>query len=355
MEFDMKRKMTDDTLKEFAEMLMSFQSTIDFKLSARGWAYQLESNLIITKDEIDKAENLVNICRRDKHFLPVDFTAKEEARRFSVVEIPSTQTPLQHLKRELYYILSCGNIYSVDWWDDEEYYVQMVVESIDMKSLFLPVCKTHHIPISSGKGWQSIYQRAEYTRRFKEAEERGLKCVLLYSGDHDPTGINISNKLMKNITDLRNIFWADGTKGYDPKNLIIDRFALNYDYIIANNLTWVLDLKTSRKKPPNDLSDPMHPDHNKEYVQTYIKKYGVRKCEAEAIIKNTENARKLCKKTVEKYLGADAKQRFAQKRENVKEKIKSFLKDTGIHSTIADAIKLMGLKGIKIKEEEEED
>jgi hypothetical protein len=140
----------------------------------------------------------------------------------------------------------------------------MVVEKIDLKTLFGPICDVYHIPIATSKGWSSVSQRAEYARRFKEAEDDGLKCVLLYCGDHDPDGLRISDFLRGNLEQLRYIRWGDGTDGYDPSNLIIDRFGLNYDFIEANNLTWIENLITGSG---GNLADPGHPNFHLPYVQ----------------------------------------------------------------------------------------
>src|SRR5262249_17222070 len=151
----------------------------------------------------------------------------------------------------------------------EEYYTQMLVEKIDLVTLFQPVCKDYHIPVANCKGWQSILLRADYARRFKEAEERGLKCVLLYCGDFDPGGLLMSDRLRKNLEDLKRGRWGDGTEGYDPKDLEIVRFGLNYDFIEENNFTWIEGLETGgrRKGQITDLADPRHEHHKREYVQ----------------------------------------------------------------------------------------
>ena len=93
--------------------------------------------------------------------------------------------------------------------------------------------------IANAKGWSSILQRAEYSRRFKEAEEMGLKCVLIYCGDHDPDGLRISDTIRKNLEQIQEVQWKDGTEGYDPSNLIIDRIGLNFDFIQSNGYTWI--------------------------------------------------------------------------------------------------------------------
>ena len=64
-------------------------------------------------------------------------------------------------------------------------------------------------------------------------------------------------------------------------NLVITRFGLNADFIDANDLTWIDNLETSSG---GQLDDPDHNDHNKDYVQDYIAEFGVRKCEANALV-----------------------------------------------------------------------
>jgi len=329
-----------DGLLQFADTLQGISSQIGFKVSARGWCYQLEGFGLITKAQFDRVENVINACR-DRGYLPIDFTAEEEGRKFSGVEYPETVTPIEYLKQFLESPLKCENWYTPNWWEDENYYIQMVVEKIDLKTLFEPICREYHIAIATSKGWSSKLQRAEYARRFKEAEDKGLACVLLYCGDHDPDGLRISNFLHKNIEDLENIVWGDGETGYDPEDLIVNRFGLDYDFIQANNLTWIDNLITGSKKKPNDLSDPQHPNHNMPYVQEYLAKFGARKCEANALVIRPTEARDFVREVIEHYVGSDALDRFAQKREVIIKEISDFRKRTKLDNTIKKAIELI--------------
>lgn len=330
-------------LQKFADKLKELREIIGFDISARGWGYQLEGFKIITKDQIDLVESLVNECR-DRGYLPIDFVAEEEARRFSEVEIPEERSPIQYMRDRLEAVLECQEWYTPDWWEGEKYYVQMIVEKIDIKTLFQPICREYHCPIATSKGWSSKLQRAEYARRFKEAEERGLICVLGYFGDFDPDGLRISNYLRSNLEDLKNIVWKDGTKGYDPRNLIIDRFGLNYDTIVSLGLTWIDNLITGSGK---NLASPSHPNYNLPYVQEYLKKYGERKCEANAIIVRRTEAEELCRKWFEEGsdkwpgLGKDALQRFEEKRERVRQIMRDFRIKTGLEVSIKKALEII--------------
>ena len=346
-------------LPEFAEKLKEISDLIGFPISSRGWGYELEGRGIITKGGIDSVENLVNECR-ELGLLPVDFTAHEDARAFTGIENPEEKSPMEYIKSILEGVLECQEWYTPDWWDGEEYYIQMLVEKIDLKTLFKDTCEEYHIPIATAKGWSSIIQRAEYARRFKEAEERGLKCVLLYCGDHDPDGLRISNFIMGNLYQLRNISWKDGIEGYDPVNLEIDRFGLNYEYIMENDLTWIDNLETGsggylakvvggRIVQGKTKNGKPHPNFNLPYIQEYLKKYGVRKVEANAILKNVDSARDLCRKVIEKWLGDDALDRFEEKRGMIRKAFEDFRGKTGLDEAVVAALEIIN------KEEEKGD
>lgn len=337
MEFDLSQKATEERLKEFAQKLEVLQDQIGFKVSARGWCYQLESERLINKDEFDKVESWINKCRK-KGILPIDFTAEEEGRKFSGVEVPDTDTPIEDLRYWIENTLTTEERYKANWWDGEEYYIQMLVEKIDLKTLFEPVCKKYKIPIATSKGWSSMLQRAVYSRRFKEAEEQGLKPLLLYCGDHDPDGLRISDFIKKNLEDLKDIEWEDSLTGYDPQDLIIIRFGLDADFIEKHKITWINNLITGSGK---DLGSPNHKNHSMSYVQEYIGKFGVRKCEANAIVPMPKIARKLVEDTIKEYLGKDAEQRFLDKRQAVRDEVQKFRKKTGLDKSLNKALEMI--------------
>ena len=358
----------EESLTAFAQALEELGSQAGFKISARGWAYQLEVERLINKSQFDLVEKIVNECRKEG-YLPIDFTAEEEGRKFSGVETPAVETPVEYMRQFLDGAMRCQEWYDVDWWEGEKYYIQMVVEKIDLKTLFEPVCEEYHIPIASSKGWSSMLQRAKYAERFKKAEDIGLKCALIYCGDFDPDGLRISDFLRKNIWDLRNIVWDDGSGGYDPggkiyksvkkkgeksrivlisdepEKLIVKRFGLNYDFIIENDLTWIDNLETGKKTLPNDLSDPVHPNHYMPYVQEYLRNHGARKLEANAIVSIPDRARELCRNAIEEYVGLDALGRFEVKRQEIRDELSNFRERTGLDEAIENAIRLIDEEG----------
>ena len=312
-----------DELEQFADQLMIINDKTGFKVSSRGWCYQLEGYGVITKGEFNRVNNLINECRKTG-LLPIDFVAEESARQFQGVTIPSylDNTPEESISAWITATIHADQYYVPDYWENEKYYIQMLVEKVDLVTLFKPVCDEFFIPIATSKGWSSILQRAEMAERFKEKEETGHIPVLLYAGDFDPFGLAISDFLLKNLWDIHL-----GTD-WMPENLIIDRFGINYGFIIKNNMSWINNLETGSGKGP-DKSNPI--------VRKFIDAYGERKVEANAIVTNPTAGRKLCRSAIVKYLGDDISNRHDKKVEDIHDTFKDIITKTGILKPLTEA------------------
>jgi len=286
-------------LKKFASSMIKLTSRLDFKVSSRGWCYVLENEGQIKKSEFDIVQRLINDCRKSG-VLPIDICAEDGARIYNHIQSidnANNSKYLDDLNTRIYQTLNTYTPYS--FWDDKKVYIQMLVEKIDLKSLFNPICEKYHVPIANCKGWSDINMRYDLMTRYKEYEAAGCQCYLLYCGDHDPSGLLISDTVRNNLSDI------SGAADWKPKHLIINRFGLNYDFIIDNNLSWIDGLETGSKKKINDLADPRHPDHNKPYVQDYISQFGARKVEANALVIKPVEGRQLCEQAILNILQDD--------------------------------------------------
>lgn len=317
-------------LAVFAKLLKQMQP--DFQMSSRGWGYFLEGMNVITKAEFDRVQGIINDCRK-LGFLPIDFTAQDTPRQFKNLYF-HTPDVYEYLVDAIDSLVECPEKWQPDISCDEEVYIQVLVEKVDLVTLFGPLCNLFRIPIATAKGWSDIYQRGEMALRYKMAEEIGRSPVLLYCGDHDPMGVLISDTLRKNFWDLHNGHFKD-EEPWTPSNLKIDRFGLNYDFIEENNLTWIDNLITGSGQ---NLANPAHPHHYHDYVQNYISEYGERKCEANAIVRNPDSARQLFINAVEKYLGEGAFSDYKERIENDRAYARRILKEQdGVLDTLHKA------------------
>jgi hypothetical protein len=319
-------------------------------VSPRGWGYVLENKGKITKDQIDRVETLIGECL-DKGYVPVDLVARDERREAQGVDVPTDCSAKDFLRRWLSYVQRCEQAYTPDWFAGMDYYVQMMVEKIDLLTLFQPITDKYHIPIANDVGWSARLQRADFGKRFKEAEAHGLQCVLLYAGDYSPTDVMIFNNLKKNYDDVKHEVWSDGETGYDPKNLIVKRFTLTETQIKDLHLPWIGNLRTSSKKGL-DLAHSTHKRHDEAWVQDWLRKVGPRKVESNALITHPVEGRKICEDAIvhgvlavgendvviasEAWpgLGEDALPKFEAKKRKVDNEIREARRESGLEAAL---------------------
>jgi hypothetical protein len=179
------------------------------------------------------------------------------------------------------------------------------------------VCAEFHVPLTNIKGWSDLNSRAAMMRRFAEHEAAGRQGVLLLCGDHDPGGLHITGTMRENLEAL------SGAVGWTPDNLVISRFGLNAEFINRHGLTWIDNLETSSGL---QLDDEEHNDHAKRYVQDYIIEFGVRKCEANALVKRPEVGRELVRAAILEHVPADAAERYERELDRARKSLRRALR-----------------------------
>jgi hypothetical protein len=307
----------DVRLQQFCALILQIRSRMDFAVGSRDWCYLLESEGL-RKGEFDACERLITACRKSGA-LPLDICADDNARetvgleeidnKSITEEVASWQNYLRNVYHESYTPIS--------FWESQEFYVEVVVEKLGLRNLFEPVCSEFYVPIQNFKGWSDLNLRARMMRRFNHWETRSKRCVLLVCMDHDPGGLLIADAVRKNLADL------SGAVGWSPENLIVIRFGLTADFIDRHSLTWIDNLETGSGL---QLDDPDHSDHFKRHVQDYIAEFGVRKCEANALVARPELGRKLMRDAISKYVRAAAPKEHRAMLESVRLRLRRALR-----------------------------
>ena len=150
----------------FCDTIIQIKSTLDFDVGSRGWCYLLEE-FGLSKAEFDQAQELIGDCRK-KGLLPLDIVAEDQSREFhceEIVDDPDMGIVSESIKNSA---LSWWKEYTYrSFWENQDYYVQMLVEKIDLRSLFKPICEKYRVRIANAKGWSDLGQRGNMMRRFR--------------------------------------------------------------------------------------------------------------------------------------------------------------------------------------------
>ena len=297
---------------------------LGFAPSSRGWCYALESIGLITKGEFDKAIKTMAALRKTGH-LGFDLVASDDSRGLVGEDIyHRTSNPKEHVQQWVRHALNQGKQYRpVSYWKHQSYYPIVMVEKVDLVGLFKPVLPPA-VKIFNARGWADVNSRVELVRECIWAEENGLEPVILYCGDHDPAGLQISDTLKGQLREIAvtlgycDELWDEDEEefiSFDPDfddrddlsartdDLKVIRFGLNLAQIEQGGLSWIENLETSGGK---DLANPKHADHSKPYVQSYLYAYGARKVEANALIANPNFGRAIMREAIWRWLDRDA-------------------------------------------------
>src|SRR5215831_20775794 len=77
-----------DKVAVFCAVILELQSRLDFAVGSRGWAYILEGERYIDKNEIDAAQDLINACRKSGD-LPLDICSDDKRAAENVEDLDS--------------------------------------------------------------------------------------------------------------------------------------------------------------------------------------------------------------------------------------------------------------------------
>jgi hypothetical protein len=321
-----RRAKYDAALKIWCDRLVELKPRIELDPGVRGWCYVLEA-YGLSKGDFDRCERLIGDCRKDGR-LPLDFTTDDTESKwtFSNVEEVDDATPEGKAEEIADYVAEAEEYYHpISFWDFQDNYVEMTVEKSSIKKLFDPECARYFVPLGNRGGSWSINMRVSLLRRLAERQADGKKCVLLDFGDHDVHGLRMSNYLRQNLEAVLPAFrraypeYAD----FDLGEVEIERFGLGADFINKNKLTWIDGLITGSGK---DLGDKNHTKNGNQDVQDYIRRFGKKKCEAEALLAKPQAGRNLCRRAIEKYIDHDGVDEFEQGRDEKREELREQLK-----------------------------
>ena len=113
----------------------------------------------ITKGDLDEAQ-LINDCRKTG-FPRLDICVVDDKRAADGLEgLDDADIEAQADRIVSYTERAHLNYTPLSFWDGLPVYIELLVEKIDLKNLFAPVCDEYHVAFANGGGWNDIHGRA---------------------------------------------------------------------------------------------------------------------------------------------------------------------------------------------------
>lgn len=297
----MKQKFVDKKFgKESQTIIFTVNTILDeyaqqgYDLSLRQLYYQLVARGFI-ENSVQSYKRIGNIVSDARLAGLIDW--KMIADRGRVRVIP------QHWETPADILQTAARAFHIDKWEDQDYYIMAMVEKQALEGVLIPVCRGLDIPFIANKGYSSSSSMYEIGQDLLEQLQNTKQVVVLYLGDHDPSGIDMT----RDVRERLNMF----AECDDYEFITVDRLALNYDQVEELN------------PPPNPAKE------TDSRFEGYLEEFGETCWELDAI-EPTQLA-EIVNTAVEKYRDQDAWDqaiiRENEMREELAEMAKQYRKD----------------------------
>lgn len=179
--------------------------------------------------------------------------------------------------------------YKIDRQRDQNTHIEVWIEKDALSAIFARVTNKYHVRLVVNKGYTSSSAIYDAYQRFSEIINEDKKIIILYFGDHDPSGLDMIRDIKERLSLMfikgKNNFdepycanWCDGNSLAYPfleGEQYIEEFIKNHFKIIPIGLS--MEQINKYKLPPNPakISDPR--------AVNYIKRYGNVSWEVDAL------------------------------------------------------------------------
>lgn len=170
--------------------------TQGYSLTLRQVYYQMVARDIIPNNE-RSYKNLGALINDARLAGLIDWNAIEDRTR-NIRGLTHWETPGDVIKAAAYN-------YHLDYWQDQENYVEVWVEKDALVGVVGRICDQLDLKYFSCRGYVSQSEMWVAAKRLQSRQREGKNIILFHLGDHDPSGIDMS----RDILDRLNIFETD--------------------------------------------------------------------------------------------------------------------------------------------------
>ncbi len=257
----------------------------DLRLTLRQLYYQLVTqNIIVNREQSYK--NLGKLVSNARLAGLIDWDSIED--RVRIPRLPNEFRDLSAL------IEAAIRSYRLPRWKNQDHYVELWVEKDALSGVLAPMATEYHITLMVNRGYSSQSAMYEAATRFRR--KRGLTRILLYLGDHDPSGMD----MVRDIQDRLDLMMA-ATQ--------VEKIALTMTQIRQYN------------PPPNPakMSDSR--------ANGYVAEHGQSSWEVDALPPDVLQA--LVRSAIERYVDLDLMEDIKAQEEADKNKLRKFSEGLG--------------------------
>lgn len=129
-----------------------------------------------------------------------------------VDRLPMWENPIDRLEW-------AAKTHRLDKWQYQPVALWVMIEKQALEGVMIPICRRLEVPFIANKGYSSASAMYEIGRHMRYLRLNGQEIHALYLGDHDPSGLDMTNDVKKRLE-----MFSEGC-------VEVDRLALNFDQV----------------------------------------------------------------------------------------------------------------------------
>ena len=166
-----------------------------------------------TKNNIKNYKKFGDLVNNGRLAGRLDWDMIEDRARETVFS-PCWDSPAQILE-------SAAAQFKIDKWENQSCHVEVMAEKDAVSGILTPVCQRLQVRFTANRGYASSSLFYEVSRRLQRAHDEGKILHVLYLGDHDPSGIDMT----RDVEERMNTFT------FNSVDINVTRLALNMNQI----------------------------------------------------------------------------------------------------------------------------
>lgn len=262
----------------------------DIKMTVRQLYYQMVSKGNIPND-INVYKKISKILTDLKYNGEIDWDIIEDR-----VRIPKIPGQWENIPDLIYTAIAS---FRLPRWYKQNHYVELISEKDALSSTLYPIAHKWHIPFSINRGYTSSTSIYDLYKRILYKFEEGKEIVILYIGDHDPSGIDMCR---------------------DIKNRL-EEFLKYNDILFYSQFVYQIALTDEQIQKYNPPSNPAKIDDPR--AKNYINKYGNESWEVDAL--SPDVMIELVEESIKQYIDMEKWNRVINKENEQKEKLRKLI------------------------------
>jgi len=209
-------------LLEYTQGIMAEYARQGIALTLRQLYYQLVARGVIP-NEIRQYKNLSVFATDARYGGYVDWNAIEDR-----IRRPSVPGEWENTRQMIDQVMPS---YRLPRWRDQDKYVELLTEKDALSSVLQPLASKYHIPYCVNRGYTSASSIYDLRNRlYYQVKVEGKKVVILYLGDHDPSGLDMIRDIKDRLHEMLESPFAEKWIDFED-NVQIIQVALTMEQI----------------------------------------------------------------------------------------------------------------------------